>query len=130
MRARGGVKSPHDWGPTCFARSKNIKPPDEGVPSEPNEALTEEKVYLDQKALLELEGEGQDIKERKEILLCFFILACSWVSVIGVLLFLEGFGSSLRFHLSDSVLLAAIGFTTANIIGILYVVANYLFKKR
>jgi len=37
---------------------------------------------------------------------------------------------SLEFKLSDPVMLAVIGSTTVNILGILYVVANYLFPKR
>ena len=34
------------------------------------------------------------------------------------------------FMLSENIMLAAIGSTTVNVLGILYVVANYLFPKR
>jgi len=50
---------------------------------------------------------------------------------VTVLLLLQGFGlRSWEFKLSDTVMLAVIGSTTVNILGILYVVANYLFPKR
>jgi len=50
---------------------------------------------------------------------------------VTVLLLLQGFGlRSWEFKLSDPVMLAVIGSTTVNILGILYVVANYLFPKR
>jgi hypothetical protein len=40
---------------------------------------------------------------------------------------LQGFG---RTKLSDTVVLAVIGSTTVNLLGILYIVANDLFPKR
>jgi hypothetical protein len=45
---------------------------------------------------------------------------------------LQGFGSLLGmpFKLSDSIVLAMIGSTTANVLGILYIVAKYLFPNR
>jgi hypothetical protein len=81
-----------------------------------------------------LRGVKQDIDERKKYAKRFFILACFWLAAITVLLALQGFGSFwfglMPFKLADSVLLAVIGSTTVNVLGILYVVANYLFPKR
>jgi hypothetical protein len=81
-----------------------------------------------------LRGLKQDIDERKKYARCFFVLACFWLAAITVLLVLQGFGSFwfglMPFKLSESVLLAVIGSTTVNVLGILYVVANYLFPKR
>jgi hypothetical protein len=57
-------------------------------------------------------------------------VCAGWVTAIFVLLVLNGFGAAIYFKLSDSVLLAAIGSTTANILGIFYIVARYLFPKR
>lgn len=68
--------------------------------------------------------------ERKRYARSFFKLTCLWVAVIVSLLLFQGFGGLIPFKLSDAVLLAAIGTTTVNIIGILYVVANYLFPKK
>ena len=42
----------------------------------------------------------------------------------------EGFGARIGFKLSDSIIVAAIGATTVNVLGMLYVVANYLFPKK
>jgi hypothetical protein len=81
-----------------------------------------------------LRGVKQDIEERKKYAKCFFILACFWLAAITVLLLLQGFGSFwfglMPFKVADTVLLAVIGSTTVNVLGILYVVANYLFPKR
>jgi hypothetical protein len=77
---------------------------------------------------------GQDTEERKKYARRFLYLACAWVVVVATVLLAQGFCSrgcgAVRFALSDAVLLAAIGSTTANIFGILYVVANYLFPKK
>ena len=101
------------------------------VSSAPSDAYTGEAAYLDsERDKVRLEGERQDISERKRYAFYFFVLSCVWVLFIGALLFFEGFGGRLGFRLSDPVLLAAIGSTTANILGILYVVAHYLFKPR
>lgn len=77
---------------------------------------------------------GQNTEERKKCAMRFLMLACAWVLIVALILFLQGFCAqgcrSVRFSLSDSILLAAIGSTTANIFGILYVVAHYLFPKK
>ena len=79
----------------------------------------------------QLEGVKQDTGERKKYAFWFFLLACVWITIVTVLLLLQGFGlRSWEFKLSDPVMLAVIGSTTVNILGILYVVANYLFPKR
>jgi len=81
-----------------------------------------------------LDSYQQDTEERKKYALAFFILSCVWIAVITMILLLQGFGSfwfgKLPFKLSEPVILATIGSTTVNIIGILFVVANYLFPKR
>jgi hypothetical protein len=77
---------------------------------------------------------GQNTDERKNYARRFLYLACAWVVLVGFILIMQGLCSQgcgpFRFGLSNSVLLAAIGSTTANIFGILYVVANYLFPKK
>lgn len=74
-------------------------------------------------------GLRQDIAERKKYALGMFILSCFWILAIYTILILAGFRIH-GFALSDSVLLGAIGGTTANILGMFFIVARYLFPKR
>ena len=89
---------------------------------------------------LDIENQGLEnqnlranIESRRKYALGFFILACVWILVITLVLLLQGFGSfwwgKMPFKLSDNVLLAAIGSTTANILGLVVIVANYLFPR-
>ena len=101
----------------------------------PDEQTQEEQEDLEkQRKKTEIKGLDQDIDERKKYARCFFGLACAWIAIIAILLFLQGFGSfwwgRMPFKLTEPVILATIGATTVNILGILYVVANYLFPKR
>jgi hypothetical protein len=86
------------------------------------------------KAILANQATEQDTNERKKYAKWLLVLACTWIVIVALLLTLQGFCShgcgSVKFSLDDSVLLAAIGSTTANIVGILYVVAKYLFPKK
>ena len=75
-------------------------------------------------------GLQQDIQERKKYAHRIFCLICSWLSAIFLLLILQGFGPHSRFKLSDSIVLAAIGSTTVNVLGIFYIVTHYLFPQR
>jgi hypothetical protein len=114
---------------TLLKTIERAKP--KNVSEAPNTGYERERTDLDcRRQEVQIEGDTQDIIERKKYASRFYRLACVWVSIIAVLLLCEGFGSIIHFSLSDSVLLAAIGSTTANILGILYVVATYLFKKR
>jgi hypothetical protein len=98
------------------------------------QTLQEEEDLEKEHAKATLKGLRQDIDERKKYATCFFVLACFWLFAITVLLMLQGFGSFwfglMPFKLSEAVLLAVIGSTTVNVLGILYVVATYLFPKR
>jgi hypothetical protein len=90
----------------------------------------------------EVEGLIQDRGERKKYADKSFKLVCFWILGVFLVLILEGFLSQpiplggqptslkLSFKLPDSVLLAVVGGTTASIISIFIVVANYLFPKR
>lgn len=86
------------------------------------------------KKALDNQSQSQDIAERKRYAMCFFCLSCTWIVVIVVILLLQGFGAfrngNYPFSLDKEIVLAAIGATTVNILGILYVVANYLFPKK
>jgi hypothetical protein len=106
-----------------------------GVSNVPDpQTLQEEDDLEKEHAKANLKGLKQDIDERKKYAKCFFVLACFWLVAITGLLLLQGFGSFwfglMPFKLADTVLLAVIGSTTVNVLGILYVVATYLFPKK
>jgi len=75
-------------------------------------------------------GIEQDIRERKKYAHRIFCLICSWIGAVFLLLVAEGFGSTFHFALPSSVILAVIGSTTINVLGIFYIVTHYLFPKR
>lgn len=80
----------------------------------------------------ETAGIKQDREERKVYAGKTFNLLCVYMVCVGILLLMSGFSWSekAKFHLSDPVLIAILGTTTTNILGIFYFVANYLFPKR
>ncbi|MGG3796526.1 hypothetical protein ABEU86_20005 [Pseudomonas paraversuta] len=72
-----------------------------------------------------------------------FILTVVWLSVIWLVLFLQGFGQwflpypypgsdqeYLKFHLSDSVMIAFITSTTATVLGLYGIAAYWLYGKK
>ena len=79
----------------------------------------------------ELDALKQDISERKQYAKRIFNLIRAWLIGIFCLLLLQGFLSNLGlFDLSEAVILAVVGGTTLNVLGIFIVVVNYLFPKR
>ena len=70
-----------------------------------------------------------ELEQRKIYARRVFTLCCCWVSGIFVLLLFSGFGTYKYFHfsLSEKVLLAAIGSTTANIFAVFLIIVRYLF---
>ncbi len=75
------------------------------------------------------EGIRQEIEERKKYARRIFVLCCFWVTAVLLLIVQQGRSQS-GFHVSDSVLLAAIGSTTANIISVFVIVAKHLFPDK
>jgi uncharacterized membrane protein YdbT with pleckstrin-like domain len=73
-----------------------------------------------------LAGLKQDREQRKEFAGKIFWLVCSWLAGLIVLLLLSGLQCV---SLSDQVLMALIGGASVNIIGLMVIVANYLFPK-
>lgn len=75
----------------------------------------------------ELEGRRQDRLQRKAYADNIFTFLCIYMIIVFVILFKHGclFNS---FELSDSVIVALITTTTANIIGIFVFVVRYLFN--
>lgn len=113
--------------PSLDAISLNIVP---SVSDKPDEYTLEELDSIEKdKKLAELTGLKQDIAQRKDYAEKIFKLVCVWLLVVLILLILQGFNIR-GFSLDEAVLLAVIGSTTINIIGLFYVVANYLFPKK
>jgi hypothetical protein len=104
------------------------------VSKEPDPNTLKERAELEKERYgTQTSGLTQDIAERKKYAGFFFCLSCAWLVAIVAILMLQGFGSlsfwKAPFKLSDSIVLAMIGSTTINVLGILYIVANYLFPK-
>jgi len=89
----------------------------------------------------------QDRQERQKYAKYLFKLICAWLLGIYSIIMLAGFGATVArfdmsdvpvvkrlefkpsFKLSDAVLLALIGGTTINVLGLFVIVANYLFNS-
>lgn len=71
----------------------------------------------------------QNREEREKYARWTFRLVIGWIIVIFILIFFKGFSLS-GFDLSDTVIVALIGGTTANIISVLVIIMNFLFPAR
>ena len=98
------------------------------VSDEPDDCTTLEQFELLQKKA-ELDSFKSDTTARKDYAKKIFGLTCLWILGVYCLLLFQGFGYK-SFRLSDSVILAAIGTTTANIIGVFLIVTRYFFPKK
>lgn len=107
----------------------NIVSPDGGS-TVADEATAAGLANLDhQRKQVEIHGAQQDITERKKYASKVYWLIVGWLIMLFVVLFFQGFKPH-GFALSDPVLLALIGGTTVNVLGIFIVVVNYLFAKK
>ncbi len=97
-------------------------------PVEPDDCTSIEAFDLAHKNA-ELASFRQDTSERKRYAKNIFSLTCLWVGGIYFLLLLQGFNYG-GFFLSDKVVIASIGSTTANIIGVFLIVTRYFFPKK
>lgn len=72
----------------------------------------------------------QNRAERKKFATLLFQLIIGWLIAIGLILFAQGMGYFMvwKFTLSEGVMLALIGGTTVNVLGLFLVVVKYLFK--
>ncbi len=80
----------------------------------------------------ELDGLKQDILQRRTFAPKLYVLTCVWLVLVLGIVVLQGFSEG-RFHffrLSDGVLIALLGTTTINVVGLFYVVAKYLFPEK
>lgn len=77
----------------------------------------------------ELENKKQNRSQRKTYANKLFMFLCVYMALVFLVLFFCGF-SLLGFTLSDTVLVALITTTTANVIGIFAFVVRYLFYSK
>lgn len=99
----------------------------EAAPATPD-SITAESLER-QQLQAQIESLKQDIQERKKYAHRIFCLMCVWLGCCFLILGLNGFSAATRFSLSQPVLLALIGGTTADVLGIFYIVIHYLFWK-
>ena len=86
-----------------------------------------------EKLRAELDSFRQDVRERKTFAPKLYALTCCWLCSVVVIILMQAFseGNSRHFfRLSDSVLIALLGTTTVNVIGLFYAVAKYLFPEK
>ena len=71
---------------------------------------------------------------RKLGFIAIFTFSMCWMSTVVMLLCLQGCAAGHKdhppFHLSEKEMLAVLGVTTANVLGVFLVAANYLFPKK
>jgi len=67
-------------------------------------------------------------KLREPMVRSLWTLSVWWVAGCFFLLILKGFGRFTHFNLADSVLIAAITTTTANVLAMLVVVVKFIFS--
>jgi hypothetical protein len=72
---------------------------------------------------------SQDIDERKKYAHRIFCLICAWLAGSFAVLVADGVQSSRWFSLPQAVLLALIGGTSVDVLGIFYIVTHYLFPN-
>jgi len=77
---------------------------------------------------VELEELKQNLRERKKYAFWLFVALCFWLLAILGILVLQGF-SVCGFTLSEPVIIAALGTTTINVIGLFFVVVKYIFPS-
>jgi hypothetical protein len=70
---------------------------------------------------------SQDIDERKKYDHRIFCLICAWLAATFLVLIANGIQGGKWFALPQPVLLALIGGTSADVLGIFYIVTHYLF---
>ena len=93
---------------------------------EKNFSEREKEIQLEQRRE-ELEGIKQDRKQRGAFSMRIFLFVCVYMVLALAILCLSG---GCVFEISDTVLIAMLTTTTANVIGLFVVVANYLFHHK
>jgi len=112
------------------AKPPKVLPADKLV-SEGEAKSLHDKQLKDQRvraAKLRNDSMQDDIEARKEVAHRLFCLMAMWL--FGIFMLILGDGASREVEISENVLLATIGGTTVNILGLFYIVVNYLFPQK
>lgn len=133
------MQSPSDSGPELNLESVRVLSP-RAITNTPGQDTSLETDTLEKDQLrieierlrVELDSLKQDIRQRKAFAPKLYVLTCVWLSLVLAILLLQGFSEG-RYHffrLSEGVLIALLGTTTVNVVGLFYVVAKYLFPQK
>ncbi len=133
------MQPPSDSGPDLNLDSVRVLSP-RAITSAPGEdtsletqTLERDQLRVDiEKLRAELDSFKQDIRQRKTFAPKLYALTCLWLVLVIAIVLLQGFsdGRYHFFHLADGVLIALLGTTTVNVVGLFYVVAKYLFPDK
>jgi hypothetical protein len=105
----------------------------EPPPTDDLDAELESDRFDARRQTLIIEGLEQDLKLREAFAWDIFYLIVAWLILIFLILLLEAFSATLcghTFKLSDTIIVALIGGTTVNVLGIFIIVVRYLFPQR
>lgn len=113
--------------------AQSTKVDTEEVAKEERKELQDERIHELEKQALELQLLKAQIRKfeddntgRREFSRSIFTVTVIWMFLVLMIIVQSASG---RWHLSDSVLIALITTTTANVIGVFIIVANYLFNR-
>ena len=96
------------------------------VSSEKNTRLTVSDIELQLKEE-NLKSQVQDREERKNFAGKIYIMLCVFLAIVGLVLLMHGL-NVWGFNLSETVLIALLATSSANVIGVFLFVVRYLFK--
>jgi hypothetical protein len=91
-----------------------------------NKIAKGESTIEEEAKLLDLEAKSDLINSRKKYARYAFFVSGIWLTVVLIILLFQGF-KWWSFNLDSSVLIAMLGTTTTNIIGLCYIVLKYVF---
>jgi hypothetical protein len=100
-------------------------------PNTPSQSIEEADVRAKDVETEGVQNQRELLKEQRKPMVAFLKrLSACWLAGCAFLLLLQGFSRLSHFHLGDSVLIAAITATTANVLAMLVVVVKFIFPDR
>ena len=97
-------------------------------PADVRLAQDEERWFAKERSRVQLQGLINDLEARRKWGERVFWLLVGWLIADFLFVCFQGFGYN-GFHVSDPIIITLISTTTVNVLGLGYVVANYLFPK-
>lgn len=93
-----------------------------------NEVISSYGNLLVQEKREELKDVREDRKARRELIEKIPLLTYIYLGIVALILLMQGF-SFVCFYLSDSVLVALLGTTSVNVIGLVWLIVSHYFNK-